>query len=198
MAIRNRGCGRRQRRRLPQHIHECALDPAGVVGDRRDAPRLRSYLLHHHHRHPFRSPALQDGSPLAHPIRQDLQKWLAAQGQRDSARVERPLPSAKPKKRLAPPKVSGIPRGLSGLFLRQNLKKRLATQGQRDSAWVERPLPPASPLERGRLHSAEPASALKSCSPKLPDHNNPAMIYHNNPAMIERDLPSLELAERIK
>ena len=141
-----------------------------------DGARLsgcRRAQLHHHHRHPFRSPALQDGSPLAHPIRQDLQKWLAAQGQRDSARVERPLPSAKP-------------------------KKRLATQGQRDSAWVERPLPPASPLERGRLHSAEPASALKSCSPKLPDHNNPAMIYHNNPAMIERDLPSLELAERIK
>ena len=174
MAIRNRGCGRKQRRRLPQHIHECALDPAGVVGDRRDAPRLRSYLLHHHHRHPFRSPALQDGSPLAHPIRQDLQKWLATKGQRDSTRVERPLPPAKPKKKVS------------------------ATQGQRDSARVERPLPPAKPSERGRMNSAEPASALKSCSPKLPDHNNPAMIYHNNPAMIERDLPSLELAERIK
>ena len=182
MAIRNRGCGRKQRRRLPQHIHECALDPAGVVGDRRDAPRLRSYLLHHHHRHPFRSPALQDGSPLAHPIRQDLQKRIVAL------------------------RVSGIPRRLNGLFLRQNLKKWLATQGQRDSARVERPLPTAKPSERGRTHSVEPASALKSCSPKLPDHNNPAMIYHNNPAMIyhnnpaiiERDLPSLELAERIK
>ena len=99
MAIRNRSCGRKQRRRLPQHIHECALDPAGVVGDRRDAPRLRSYLLHHHHRHPFRSPALQDGSPLAHPIRQDLQKRIVAL------------------------RVSGIPRRLNGLFLRQNLKK---------------------------------------------------------------------------
>ena len=72
MAVRNGRGGREQRRRLPQHIHECDLDSAGMVGDRCDAPCLRAHLLHHDCWDPVRASAFQDGAAFRHAVRQDI------------------------------------------------------------------------------------------------------------------------------
>lgn len=72
MAVRDRGRGRKQCRRLSQHIHEYTLDSARLVGNRSCAPCLRTYLLHNHHRNPIRITALQDCPSLPDTIWQDL------------------------------------------------------------------------------------------------------------------------------
>ena len=72
MAVRDGRGGREQRRRLPQHIHECDLDSAGMVGDRCDAPCLRAHLLHHDCWDPVRASAFQDGAAFRHAVRQDI------------------------------------------------------------------------------------------------------------------------------
>ena len=57
---------------LPQHIHECDLDCAGMVGDRCDAPCLRAHLLHGDCWDPVRASAFQDGAAFRHAVRQDI------------------------------------------------------------------------------------------------------------------------------
>lgn len=76
MAVRDGRGGREQRRRLPQHIYECGLDSAGMVGNRGDAPCLWTNLLHHDRRDPVRPPAFQDGVPLAAAFREDIPEGL--------------------------------------------------------------------------------------------------------------------------